>query len=100
MAKIGDFARTEPELFIDVYENQETPRKAILKEALDTEVITHDSVTGQVKMGGQLIATFKTDTAASFLDEFSRHLGVSENGADVLKNIESQLAKKKEKTAK
>lgn len=96
MAKIKEMASTNPESFIATYESNETPVRAAVKSALDAGVISHDLRTGEIKMGGTLIATLKSDSFDAFVGAFAKWLNTAANGADVLSNIKSRLVKKTE----
>lgn len=96
MAKVGDLARTKPEIFIQTYESPDTETKLILREALDKGVIDHDLSTDNVNMGGVVLSKMKVESSESFLHEFTRWLSSAENGKDVLNNIKKQLDKGKE----
>lgn len=93
MAKIGELASSKPDVLISVYESKDTPLKALIKEALDTNVIEHNLGTGELTLGGVVINTMKNVTGEVLLTELVRWLDTSENGKDVLANIKSRMSK-------
>lgn len=99
MAKIKEMATTKPEIFIQVYENKETPVLGIIREAIDANILDHDLISGKVTIGGVTITTLKVQTSAEFIPAFVKWVGSAANGADVLSNIKKQLNKKEEPAA-
>lgn len=96
MGKVRDLARLEPDQFISAYKSQDTPIKAIVRSAIDANILEHDFASGKVKLGGIEITTMKLETSDSFVSNFTTWLGTAENGKNVLNNIKSQLGKKKD----
>lgn len=97
MANIGELARSKPDIFIKTFESKDTPIMALVKEAYDRAIISHDQITGEIKMGGVKIATLKLDGHQLLVPEFTKWLGTSVNGADVLANIKNRVEAKEEK---
>lgn len=93
MAKIGELASSKPDVLIQVYESKETPLKALVKEALDTNVISHDLASGKVTMAGVEIHQMKGVTGEAFITEMATWLDTAENGKNVLNNIKSRMKK-------
>lgn len=93
MAKIGELASSKPDVLIQVYESKETPLKALVKEALDTNVISHDLASGKVTMAGVEIHQMKGVTGEAFITEMATWLDTAENGKNVLNNIRSRMKK-------
>jgi hypothetical protein len=98
MAKIKELASTNPDTFIQTSDSKETPIKSIIKTAIDTGVITHDIMTGEIKMGNMVLSTLKITGVEDFVPEFSKWINTAANGQDVLNNIKSRLDKKAAKT--
>lgn len=92
-AEIANLASSKPEELIKVYESKDTPLKALVREAMDSGVISQDFNTGKVKIGDVEIHTLKAATQDSFITEFSAWINTSENGKDVLGNIKSKMKK-------
>ena len=99
MANLKNFALSNVDQFLTIYESKETPLKATIKKAIETGVLSHSLKTGEVKVGGASIATLKTSHADAFIDAFADWVNTSENGKDVLNNITNQMNKKEETTA-
>jgi hypothetical protein len=94
MAKIKDLASSKPDDFIKTFESKETPIYSVVKEAIANGTLTHDISTGEVKLGGVRLMELKTDDSGTFVTEFAKWIGTSENGQDVLNNIKSRVGKK------
>lgn len=94
LSKVKDLSRTNPDVFIETYESNETPIRSVIKEALDAGVIAHDFATGEVKIGGVKLIDFKTSSVADFVPEFAKWISTAENGSEVLKNIQNRITKK------
>jgi len=94
LAKIGELARTTPDTFIQTYESAETPVRATIKEALDSNTISHDMATGEVKFGGVVLVTIKTTSSEAFINDFAKWINSTENGKDILNNIKGSNVKK------
>lgn len=94
MAKIADLASSKPDLLIKTYENKETPVRAILREALNSNILSHDLATGKLTMDGLELSNIKVGNPAELVDELTRWVGTAQNGKDVLENIKSRLEKK------
>jgi len=90
MAKIKDLASSKPDEFIKTYESDETPVRLIIKEAMDSGILTHDISTGEVKLGGVKLMELKVEDTGLFVNEFSKWINTAQNGQDVLKNIKSR----------
>jgi hypothetical protein len=98
MPKLKDLARTQPDQFIKTYESDETPVRALVRDAINKNVLDHDFASGKVSLGGVGITTMKTETSEAFLPNFAKWLMTAENGKSVLNNIKSQMEKKAEVT--
>lgn len=95
LAKIKDFGKNNYELFLKTYNAPSTPVKSILKEALDLGVISHEPASGHLKLGKELITTFKISDTAELTETFSNWIQTAENGQDVFNNIKKQLSSAK-----
>lgn len=94
MAKIKDLASSKPDDFIKTFESAETPIRSILKDALDSGILTHDIATGAVKLGDVKILDLKVDDIATFLPQLTTWVNTAANGQEVLTNIKSRMEKK------
>ena len=90
-AAIESIAKDTPDLLLSTYNSDDKEIKAIIKNALNKNVIVHDVVSGEVKIGEQLITTIKLSGKANFLNEMNVFLNTAKNGKDVLDNIKKQL---------
>lgn len=93
-AKIQELATDEYELFIKTYEDTKTPVLADIKEALDGGIITHDLATGVVKIGNIELTNLKVQDPNAVVSTIVNWVETSQNGADVLANIQKQLTSK------
>jgi len=96
MANLKNFALSNVDAFLKVYESKETPLKGTIKKAIESGVLSHNLKTGEVIVGGASIATIKTSHADAFVDSFVDWINTAENGKDVLNNITNQMNKKEE----
>ena len=90
-AAIESLAKDTPDLLLSTYNSDDKETKAIIKNALSKNVLVHDVVSGEVKIGDQLITTIKLGKNGKFLDEMTVFLNTAKNGKDVLDNIKKQL---------
>lgn len=102
-ATIAEWARSKPDEFIAAYNSSDKTSKASIKKAMVQGLITHNGITGEVKLGSQLITTIKLENGKHLVDALSSFFKSATNGKEVLDNIESQLgeeapAKKIKKT--
>jgi len=96
LAKVQELASSKPDLFIEVYESKQTPLKAIVKNALDANVLEHDFATGAIKIGGVQVHQIKSLMGEDLISEIVNWLETAENGKDVLENIKNKMGKTKE----
>lgn len=89
-AAIGDLARTNPDLFLKVYDDPNRDTKAILKEAIDAGVIAFDAK-GKITMGDEIITTIKTKDGVELLEQLASWVNSAQNGKDVFASIKKQL---------
>jgi hypothetical protein len=90
-AELAQLASTSPDVLIKAYEGKDTALRATVQYALDAGVLKHNSVTGDISLGGVKIHVLKVQTADAFVVEMAKWLNTAENGQDVLNNIKSQL---------
>lgn len=98
MAKIGELARDNYELFLSTYDDPMTKVKADIKTALDSGLIKHDAATGAITIGTVKLTDLKIDGNQSLVDELTNFVNSATNGEDVLSNIRKQLDKKAAKS--
>lgn len=94
IAKVTELATSKPDTFIQVYESKESPLKALVKDALDSGVIEHDIVSGDVKIGGVAVHQLKSVSGDVFISGMVSFFNTAKNGQDVLSNIKSRMPKK------
>ncbi len=90
-AAIAEWARNKPDEFIKAYNSSDKTSKASIKKAMVQGLITHNGITGEVKLGSQSITTIKLENNGTLVDALASFLKSATNGAEVLANIESQL---------
>jgi len=96
LINLKNYAMTNVDQFLKVYDSKETPLKSTVKKAIEEGVLEHSLKTGELKVGGATIATIKTTNAESFPDAFINWANSAENGKDVINNITNQMKKKEE----
>lgn len=93
-AKFGELARDNYEQFLQVWKDPSTDTKAVIKEALDKNVITHDFKSGDLMMGKIKLGALIVDSVGDLPAEITKWLKTSDNGTSVLANIKNQLVPK------
>lgn len=96
MANLKNFAISNVDQFITIYDSKESPLKATIKKAMEAGVLEYNLKTGAVIVGGATIATIKVSNADAFQTSFLNWVNTAENGKDVLNNITNQMKKKEE----
>jgi len=96
---IQEIARKQPDVFLDIYNNPRTEKKALLKEAIELGVIVHQAATGKVMFNNNLITMVNTGTGADVLNALVDWFDTAANGQDVLDSIIKKLDKTKKKKA-
>jgi hypothetical protein len=95
-AKIGEFARDKYEDFLKTYDDPNSATKAAIQEAVDLGVLSHDIVTGDVKIGDVAVTNIKVQTQDDLVNAFTNFVVTAEGGKDVLNNVNKQLKSKKQ----
>lgn len=90
-AKVGDFAKGNPEKFIAIYESPETKTKATLKKALDKNILTYDAITGDVLLGESVLFRVSKDKKPEYLSAIAAWVASAKNGKSVFDGIVKQL---------
>jgi len=99
MANLKNFAMSNPDQFLTIYDSKESPLKATIKKAMEDGVLEYNLKTGAVIVGGATIATIKCSNDEGFREAFAQWINTAENGKDVLNNITNQMKKKEETVA-
>lgn len=90
-AKVGDFAKSKPDVFLAIIESPDTKVKSILKQAIDKGVITYDAITGDVLTGESVVMRVPKDKKADYLSAIAGWIKSAKNGKQVYEGIEKQL---------
>lgn len=93
MAKIGELARDNYDLFLQTYDDPNSKVKAAIKTAFDSGLLKHDIASGSVTMGAVKLTDLKIEGTQSLVNEFTNFVNTAANGKDILENIEKQLEK-------
>ena len=91
-AAVGDLARTNPDLFLKIYDDPQKQVKATLKEAIENGIISVDAK-GLITMGTETLTTIKTKDGIELLEQLTSWVNSATNGKDVFASIEKQLVK-------
>ena len=89
-AAVGELARTNPDLFLKIYDDPQKQTKAKLKEALEAGIISVDAK-GKVTMGEEILTDIKTKDGVEFLEGLTAWVNSAQNGKDVFSLIKKQL---------
>ena len=89
-AAVGELARTNPDLFLKIYDDPQKQTKAKLKEALEAGIISVDAK-GKVTMGEEILTNIKTKDGVEFLEGLTAWINSAQNGKDVFSLIKKQL---------
>jgi len=95
MAKLGEFASTNPDLFLKINDDPTVDVKYQIKEAFDKGILTFDYPSGQVKMDNAIITKLILSKEESQIDSFYLFTLNSPNGASVMENIQKRLLESK-----
>lgn len=95
LAQTKDYATRNVEAFLNTFDSKESHIKEAVVDAIAAGVLAHDIPTGDISVGGAIVANIKVSTADVFPDAFVKWLESAENGKDVLANIQAQMKKKK-----
>ncbi len=91
LAEAANFARSNPEEFLKVYNDPNIDIKATLRKALDTGVLSFDMATGKVNLGTQEITTVAKQDRGNVTDALTQFVITAKNGKEVYENIKSQV---------
>ena len=91
LAEAANFARSKPEEFLKVYNDPNIEIKAVIRKALDTNVLAFDMATGKVNLGTQEITTIAKQDRGNVTEGLTQFVLTAKNGKDVLENIKAQL---------
>jgi hypothetical protein len=90
IAAVGELARTNPDLFLTIYDDPQKATKATLKEAMEAGIIGIDAK-GVVSMGTETLTTIKTKDGVELLEKLTSWVNSAQNGKDVFDLIKKQL---------
>ena len=90
IAAVGELARTNPDLFLKIYDDPQKQTKATIKQALEAGIISVDSK-GKVTMGAEILTTIQTKDGVEFLEQLTSWVNSAQNGKDVFSLIKKQL---------
>lgn len=96
IAKVEDYARTNPVDFLKVYNDPTKEFKSELKEALRLGIASYDIQSGVFKVADQTITTVMQKDRADMLNAMGVWFQEAKNGQAVLESIKKQLKAKKE----
>ena len=95
MAKLGELASTNPDLFLKINDDPTVDIKYQIKEAFDNGILTFDYPSGQVKMDNTLITKLMLSKDESQIESFYLFTINSPNGSSVMENIQKRLSEAK-----
>ena len=95
MAKLGELASTNPDLFLKINDDPTVDIKYQIKEAFDNGILTFDYPSGQVKMDNTLITKLILSKDESQIESFYLFTINSPNGSSVMENIQKRLSEAK-----
>lgn len=90
-AKILDFAKTNVEEFLTAAKNPDNKISLTLREAVESGLIIHDIVSGDVKMDKIILTNIRVSTINDFIPLFTQFIKSSANGKEVLENIKAKV---------
>jgi hypothetical protein len=93
-AKVLEFAKNNVDEFLNTVKSPDNKTNLTIRKAIDAGIISHDIASGDVNMGKVNLTNIKALTVNDFIPLFTQWVKSSQNGKDVLSNIESQLNKK------
>lgn len=91
LAEAANFARSNPEEFLKVYNDPNIEIKATIRKALDTNVLAFDMASGKVNLGTQEITTIAKQDRGNVTGALTQFVVSAKNGKEVYENIKSQV---------
>ena len=93
--KVEELAETDPEFFNDLIEKKEIQVRALVKQALDKRIITHDPVENKFMWASnmQLITALPTSLTANHVQQFAEWLVVGGSKAEEVHKKIKELSK-------
>ena len=92
-AKVFDFARTNPDELLKVYQDPKKKVKSLVKSALDSGLLTFDLSSGEVKLGDNTLVVFdKKERKGDILELMALWFNTAKNGTEILDSLKHQLA--------
>ena len=93
--KVEELAETDPEFFNDLIEKKEIQVRALVKQALDKRIITHDPVENKFMWASnmQLITALPTSLTANHVQQFAEWLVVGGAKAEEVHKKIKELSK-------
>ena len=93
--KVEELAETDPEFFNDLIEKKEIQVRALVKQALDKRIITHDPVENKFMWASnmQLITALPVSMTANHVQQFSEWLVVGGTKAEEVHKKIKELSK-------
>ena len=93
--KVEELAETDPEFFNDLIEKKEIQNRALVKQALDKRIITHDPVENKFMWASnmQLITALPTSLTANHVQQFAEWLVVGGSKAEEVHKKIKELSK-------
>jgi len=92
--KVSEFAKSKPEDFIRINEDPKIKNRAIIKKAIDAQILVVDHVTKKVSLNGSDLMTIQKDST-DFLGAIATWADSAKNGKEVLDGIVKLLDKGK-----
>lgn len=90
-AKVNEFARSKPDVFLKIREDKNTAVKSDIKKAIDKQILTYDPITGDVMTGDSVIMKVQKDNKVDYLGAIARWIESAKNGKEVYEAITKQL---------
>ena len=91
IAKVNEFARSKPDVYLAIREDKNTVIKSNVKSAIDKGILSFDPMTGSVSLGDSLIMTVAKEKKADYLSAIAAWVNSAKNGQQVYEGILKQL---------
>lgn len=89
------FAQKEPAQFLKIAKSDKSVlnNKSLIKDALDTGILSFETTTGKLSNKNSLLNTFDIKQGFEPLDEITAWLSSAANGAEIIKSVKKQMKK-------
>jgi hypothetical protein len=98
MSALSEYAKNQPEKFLEAYKDPERENRAIIAQAIDAGFLLHHPITGNVTMDGTDL--LQVPATSDVLGDIMKWVRIADNGEQVFELIKTKLGIVKTKRRK